>query len=447
METMNAPEDSPGATVPPEPRMEDDQPVQWNLSFLVPIIGIALIAIAFTAAFMYLYTLLNKAIWFENDFVLSNRWTIPVGVLIFSLLVGLCQKYLHAPTVIHGGLVESMKEGGHKTDYRTFPGALLSSLCSLLSGASVGPEGTIAIMVGQISSWIRDRFRIARGSANTELGFDVAAMASAFNGIIGSAVFTGVFATELQVGKKDAFTFLIWNLVAGVVGYFFYFALGFASFASMIPFPPVNDLSLVMVLYAILLGVVGALLALFTSLSMKGIGRVMEETFRERVVLRTFAAGLIIAAVCYFLPALLFSGEVQIHTIIENPAAVGIGMLLLLAILKLLLLALSFKSGFIGGPIFPVLFASTMVGLALSLAFPGVPVAIFVLCIEAAAIALALGAPLTAILLVVVVSTPTPQMTGLVVTSAVTALILGALVTQMRARRTPTRATPVAEPV
>ena len=48
-------EDSPHAPVQPEPRIEDDQPFQWRATFLVAIVSIALIAIAFTAGFMALY--------------------------------------------------------------------------------------------------------------------------------------------------------------------------------------------------------------------------------------------------------------------------------------------------------------------------------------------------------------------------------------------------------
>jgi H+/Cl- antiporter ClcA len=161
---MSGQEDAPGTPVPPEPRIDDDQPFQWTGTFFLAIICIALIAIAFTAGFMALYAFLTKAIWFENDFVLSNRWTIPVGVLFLSLLVGLCQKYLHAPTVINGGFVENMKEQKLVTNYRIFPGAFLSSIITLISGASVGPEGTLNILVPQISARIRDKFRIARES-------------------------------------------------------------------------------------------------------------------------------------------------------------------------------------------------------------------------------------------------------------------------------------------
>jgi H+/Cl- antiporter ClcA len=430
---MPAPGEPPVIPALAEPEKEDSR--LWKPGFLLAIVAIALIAIAFTAFFMSLYGYLEKVIWLENGFVLANRWTIPAGVLVFSFLVGLCQKYLHAPNEINGSFVESMKEGRAGYEYRTFPGSFFSSIFSLLSGASIGPEGTIATMVSQIAIAIRTKVRIVRDSHDTHLGFDVAALASAFNGIIGSPVFTGVLATELQIGQKNAFRFLIWNFVAGLAGYFFYFSLGLASFASLITYPPVDDITAVMVACAIALGLIGSFLTIYTGLCMKVLGRVMDRGFGENIVLRTVSAGVVIASVCYFLPELLFSGEAQIRAIVENPAAFGIGLLLLLAILKLALLALSFKGGFLGGPIFPILFASTMVGLALSLAFPGVPVALFVLGIEAAAIAFALGAPLTAILLVVVLSAPSPHLTALVVTSVVTALVFGALLKPVMERR------------
>jgi len=395
------------------------------------IVFIALIAIIFTVAYLEIYGLLNHLIWFEEGVLKPPRWAIPVGVLAFSLLVGLCRKYLHAPTVIHGGFTESLKGGGEKPDYRTFPGALLSSLFSLLSGASVGPEGTITVLIGYISSYTRDRLKIS--SPTAALGFDVAALASAFNGIIGNILFTGIFATEFQVGgSRNALKFLTWNLLAGTIGYLAYLLLGLPSFARSIPFEPISELNLAYIIYAVVLGILGALLAVFMGLSMQAAGWVMERAFGDAVITQTLAAGAIIACIGYFIPELLFSGEGQIHGILADPARFGVGMLLFMAILKVLLLALSFKSGYLGGPIFPVIFSSTLVGLALHLLFPGIPVSIFVLCIEVAAIALALGAPLTAILLVVVVGTADQNMIVLLVISAVTAMLLGAAAKERR---------------
>ena len=44
-----------------------------------------------------------------------------------------------------------------------------------------------------------------------------------------------------------------------------------------------------------------------------------------------------------------------------------------MALVKLALLAVAFKSGFLGGPTFPAIFASVCVALAISLLFPGLP--------------------------------------------------------------------------
>jgi chloride channel protein, CIC family len=433
---MTIDQESASTAKPPSGRTGEVTSIPRSSSKILHIIFIALIAIAFTTLFLICYQWLSDVIWFNNDFVTSNRWMIPVGVLTFSLAVGFCQKYLHAPTAIDGGLIESIKGGGKKPDYRTFPGALLTSFFSLLSGASVGPEGCIAVLVGYISSFIREILKIANESADEALGFDVAALASAFNGIIGSALFTGVFATEFQVGgKKDSSRFLIWNLLAGAIGFLFYVHVGIPSFAQMIPFSPITELKLSYIAYAVIFGLLGSMLALFAGLSMHKIGTLMESKFQDKVVLRAFVAGVVIAVIGYFIPNLLFSGEKQIHTILQDPSQVGIAMLLLMAILKVLLLAVSFKSGYLGGPIFPILFSCTMIALALNLAFPGVPLSILVLCIETAAITLALGAPLTAILLAVTVNTASQYEIALLSLSVATAMILALLFRKIKEQR------------
>ena len=395
------------------------------------IILIAIIAIAFTAIWLQTYIYFHRLLWM-NEFVMVNRWTIPAGVIFFSLLVGLCLKYLHAPDVITGSLADSMQGEGSHSDYRTFPGTLLTSFFSLFSGASIGPEGSIAFLVKEISAYIREKLSVSKDSA---LGFDVAALASAYNGILGNPLFTAVFATELNVGKKDALTFLAWNLIAGVIGFLFFTLLGLASFANFFPFPPIEEMTLVYVLIAIVLGILGACVAILMGLAMKGIGIAVEKTFGDKIMTRILCAGVIIGIVCYFIPDLMFSGQSTILSIVENSARIGILMLLFMAVMKILLLALSFKSGYLGGPIFPTIFTCTMIGLALSLVFPGVPVGIFVLCIMAAVVTVALGAPLTAILLVWVICPANQNMAALFAVSAVVALIIGIAIRQKREKR------------
>ena len=148
-----------------------------------------------------------------------------------------------------------------------------------------------------------ERLKVAK---EYKLGLSMAALASAYNGIIGSPLFTAVLATEFQVGGKElGVAFLAWNLLAGVIGYFFFTLLGIPVFAQSIPFTPISTLKPEYALYAILLGLVGALLTLCIGVSMQGFGKVMGR-FGDRVVLRTLVAGVVIAIVVSIFPQVMF---------------------------------------------------------------------------------------------------------------------------------------------
>jgi len=396
------------------------------------IVIIALITAAFSMVWFAAVRFLTTTFW-DNSFVTANRWMVPVLVLLFTFVVGLCGKYLRAPNAIHGGLKEELMGGGHP-DYSTFPGALLTSFFSLISGASVGPEGPLTTLVAQIAGWLGAKLKLAE---QTMFGFVFAGLASALNGLVGNPLFSALLATELEKGdNKGALQFLAWNLVAGAIGYLFFALIGFPAFASSIAFTPLNALTPGYGLLAGVLGIVGVLLALFIGISFQAIGRIMDRIFRDRFIERIMAGGIIIAIVAYFLPELMFSGESQIHPIVANPAAYGVSVLLAFAILKVLLLALSFKSGYLGGPIFPTLFAATMVALALSLLFPSVPVTLFFTCIVAATVTLVLDAPLAAILLTVTVATASTYEIGYIAFATATALMLGGAIKRRIAQRT-----------
>jgi H+/Cl- antiporter ClcA len=401
--------------------------------WLLNVIVIGFISVAFAALFFESYDFLLKTIW-ENDFVTNNRWTIPVGVMFFSLLVGLTEKYLRAPNVINGGADEALKgeEGGGRIDYTNFPGTLLSAFFSLLSGAGIGPEGPLGFLVVDIGAWVHEKLRLP---GESRLGYIAAAMASAYNGLIGSPLFTAVLATEVQIGGKNAIQYLLMNLVAGVIGFLFYSLVGLTPFAQSIAFTPITALKPEYFVFAILLGVIGALVAISVAASFQFSGRIMESAFNGRVIPRILAAGAITSIVCFFFPDVMFSGEKQIHPILANPAQYGVMLLLFYAILKVLLLGLAFKSGYLGGPLFPIIFTCTMIGLALSLLFPSVPVGILVMCTEAAALALVLRAPLTAMLLVVVVGTADAYVVSLLVIATVTSMIVGGGIQRTLARR------------
>lgn len=406
------------AAVPP-PREELQRHIPARLGAVVLI---ALVAILFSLAFLMLEADLEHMIW-TGDVLTENRWMIPILALLFSLVVGLSRRYLQAPSAIDGGFVEMIRGDAEPSDYRQFPGAFVSSLASLLSGASVGPEGVLGVLVSEISAFVRSRLKIPASAA---AGYDLAALASAFNGLIGGPLFTGVFATELQAGRaRGPLQCLVWNLIAGAVGFVVFRAAGVPGFAGMIPFPP-TGLTPAFAVTAVFCGLIATGITIGSGAWLQVVEKAMDRLFGERVVLRVLAAGAVIGAVCFVFPDLLFSGESQIHDFVGNPALYGAGMLLLLAVLKIVLFGVSIKAGYIGGPIFPIIFSCILTGLALNLLVPGIPAAVFVLCIMAGTLAAAMGIPLTAVLLVALLSGADQDMIVLLVISISTALLLSA---------------------
>jgi H+/Cl- antiporter ClcA len=75
---------------------------------------------------------------------------------------------------------------------------------------------------------------------------------------------------------------------------------------------------------------------------------------------------VIIGVIGLFLPLTLYSGQEQLLQIIHNPATYGVGLLLLVMLVKALLTSTSFATGFDGGPLFPLIFIGGTLGLAIS---------------------------------------------------------------------------------
>jgi H+/Cl- antiporter ClcA len=388
----------------------------------------ALIVGLFSVVWFGSYQWLDNFIW-NNSFVSENRWTIPVGIMLFSLLVGLIQQYLHGANAIDGEALGPLLEGD-TTSYKTFWGTLANSFASLLSGASVGPEGPLGYLAVDVSEWLSMKMKLPKEGY---LPAAFAGISSAYNGLVGNSLFAALLASETS-GGKGGLAQLAANLAAGSVGYLVFTLIGVPPFADALEEGQPFDLTVSLVVWAIVLGLIGALLGVYTGVAMR-VFRKLMGAFEDRPIPRVLAAGAILSVICFFIPDLMFSGEASIGPIMADPAQVGVAMLLLFALLKPLMLALSLKSGYLGGPIFPLLFSAIMIGLALSLVFTGLPVGMLTACIQAGVITLALNAPLTSILLVAVITGADANLLELIVVAAVTAMIAGQVFKHLVARR------------
>src|SRR4029079_15339721 len=146
--------------------------------------------------------------------------------------------------------------------------------------------------------------------------------------------------------------------------------------------------------------------------------------FKGREVERALAAGVLFSLVGVLPPVVLLSGETQIQTVVANPAAYGPFLLVVMAFVKLALLAVAFKSGFLGGPACPSLFASVCLALAISLLLPGIRSDVVMAGLMAGFLVVLFKAPFMVILLTVVMLQASPELTALIVLAVAAVMIV-----------------------
>ena len=407
----------------------------------VHVVIVAILGAVSVLAWLIVFETGNKLIW-ENAFVVANPWMFPVICLPLSLLVGLLVKYRHAPTNLDGSMLDSLGGDPSKIDWRRLPIAIVMPLVCLFSGAVLGPEGGIGGIASKLAAMYNEKVGIP-AEHRSQLVFST--LASAYNGLIANPLFTGVLGSEL-IPDPDARTrTLPANLIGGSIGYLIFFAAGSSGLENYLHLAPTQPFKPIDVLLVVLFGLLGLVLALIAGALFRVAAAVFGR-FKGREVERALAAGVVFSLVGMVAPILLFSGETQIQTVVANPATYGPFPLLVMALVKLALLAVAFKSGFLGGPTFPGIFASVCVALALSLLFPGIRVDVLIGGVMAGFLVVLFKAPFMVILLTVVMLQAGAELTALIVLAVAAVLIVQpyilAAIAARQAARSVRQATP-----
>jgi H+/Cl- antiporter ClcA len=99
----------------------------------------------------------------------------------------------------------------------------------------------------------------------------------------------------------------------------------------------------------------------------------------------------------------LFSGQSDLSTIVDQGPAWGAGVVAILVVTKAIGYGVSLGSGFRGGPVFPALFLGAAVGTCFSLLVPGLELTPAVVAGMAAGSAAMLKLPVSSVMLAVVI--------------------------------------------
>ena len=404
----------------------------------VHVVIVALIGAVSVLAWLLVFEAVNKLLW-ENDVITANPWLFPAICLPFSLLVGLLVKYRHAPTTLDQSLLDSLAGDVTKIDWRTLPVNIVMAWASLFSGAVLGPEGGIGGIASKIAVLYSEKVGIPV-EHRSRLVFST--LASAYNGLVASPLFTAVLGTELVGNPEARSRNLPANLIGGAFGYMVFFAVGSTGLQDYLNLPPTRTYAPIDVLLVVVFGLTGLVLALISG-AMFRVAAALFGRLEGREVERALAAGVVFSAVGVFAPILLFSGETQIQAVAADPAAYGAGVLVAMALVKLALLAVAFKSGFLGGPTFPAIFASVCVALAISQLAPGIPMDVIIGGIMGGFLLVLFKAPLMVILLTTVMLQARLELIALILLAVAVVMVVlpyvTAAIASRQARRAPAR--------
>jgi len=342
-------------------------------------------------------TLYNQGVKFlaQPNLVLYkvNIWPL-ILLTVAGVFIGLVIKFFGQPGGLGVAQTEYAQTGG--LSYRKLPNILLQGFIALWSGAAIGPEGTLVFLTGGLGTFVSERLKLQKDDVQVLV---YSAIAGAFGGFFGSPIVGAVGTVEYMFIKElNLYRHLIPGLIAGAVGYGVYFAILHTSFLGVYSFPNFAALRVVDLVWALLVGIIAALIGTLFKIVFGLVHRVFVR-FNKRPIVRSIIGGLIIGLIGSFLPLTLYSGQNQLLQIVHNPAAYGIGILLLMMLVKMLLTSTSFATGFDGGPIFPLLFIGGTLGQVLSEILPFIPQGVGVLAGMAGAACAFFPIPLTLALL------------------------------------------------
>lgn len=328
----------------------------------------------------------------------SGSWQIVLIMTAAGLIVGLIRRYFPVEDVdVFGALVK----GHMKT--RPIPGALLVALTSLIGGFSLGPEVPTGMGGAAAGTWLSERRKLSKESERVNV---LSGVMGAYGGLFSSPFAAVMIPLEVTHAQSPAYyATLIIASAAAVAGFVLFFFQAGDQFSTLLRFLdlPEYNLKVWHIAMAIIFGIVGTILAVIFGLLLRTFKRLVLPLV-SRPVLRSILVGFLLGLLGLALPLTLFLGTDGLVTVTTQGAQLGVALLSIVVLAKMAALAGALAGGFIGGPIFPLLFVGGTAGVVINLLFPTIPQALCITCMMAAVPGAILPIPLTLSVIVMLIA-------------------------------------------
>ncbi len=361
-------------------------------------LGRAVIIGAFAGIAAFVFTQLvrigTELIWPEDvdyGWLGGELWWLAI-VGVAGLIVGVLRVVLHIPDDLRGSL-GIIQEGA--VDRSMALQAIGISIVSLVGGASLGPfDGGV-----RSGALVGDWFATIRGLPDRERRVDaVSGINGSLGGLLTAPVLAALFVTELRwPERRNLYRALLPGLTAAIFGFVVSFAIIGDTFLGVFALPG-YEVRLWHFGLAVLLGFLAAALSWLLGLTVFTIRRWIVPLLSNQVV-RATVGGLALGGIAILFPLTLASGKGQLGVAIDNVEQLGAALLIAVVAAKIVAVAISLTTGFIGGPVMPALFIGGTAGLAVHALFPDIPIALAFSCMLVALPGVSVGAPFSMVFL------------------------------------------------
>jgi len=345
----------------------------------------------------------------------GHWWWVSVTAAA-GVAVGLLRRLTRLPDEVPG-LFDDLQ--ADRFDMGLVPGTVAVSAASLIGGASVGPEKVLASMGAGAGSWIARRREL--GKEDSEVSAQ-AGIAGIFGGLFSSPVIVVMLILEISRPGGHRFSkTLITDVAAASVSFGIYFAIAGAVFlgAYQVPRYTFQDWDL---LASIPLGLFGTMVTALAAGFMILASRLFTW-LKIPAIAKSTLGGIMFGIVGVALPLTMFSGGGQLASVLGGATTLGLRLCVAILVGKMLTYAVSQGSGFVGGPIFPLLFIGGTAGVIVHQAIPAVPLGLAFSCLLPAVLGTIAAAPFSMVLMAALLTRVGPVQTAPILIAVVTAFL------------------------
>lgn len=364
----------------------------WRLMGHAAVVG--LIAGVAALAFTQLVRLGTEFVWgtdVQLTFLAGEWWWLAIlgGA---GVLVGILRMVWRVPEEL-GGSLTAIQDA--TVDTSSALPAIAVSAVSLIGGASLGPFDAGIRSGGAVGEWFSRWRRLPEEMREVNT-------LSGINGALGSLLTAPILATLMVTelrwpDRSHYFRVMIPNLAAAIFGFAITFAIVGDTFLGVFALPS-YDVRFWHFGLAVLLGIVAAALSWVLGMSVFVLRHWGVPLLRNPIA-RSTIGGLTLGLIGIAFPLTLASGKTQMAVAIEEAETIGAALLIGIVFAKIVAVAISLTTGFIGGPVMPTLFIGGVSGLAVHVMFPEIPIALAFSAMLVAVPGVSIGAPFTMIFL------------------------------------------------